>query len=228
MPWASYDESRVAGINPHVRFSSPTDILGAAERVNSLLSGRFRHYADAEQAKSTGGMVALVPRADDAHKLVLPGGEPIDDLHVTLAYLGEDVSDQDPGQLQAGVAHIASSFTVITARIMGHAQFNPDGGDDGTKDPCSVYLVSDSEQLPDLHSQIIELAQHAVNLPVQHQPWIPHITAGYGLDPKQLSYTGPILFDRIQFAFQGSDHFYPLLGSTTPETHPQQGTIGLR
>lgn len=73
----------------------------------------------------------------------------------------------------------------------------------------------ESEQIPDLHDDI----QHAVeenfpDAPPQHKPFIPHITAGYGLDIKQLSYTGPILFDRVGFDFAGEDHLFPLMGAT--------------
>lgn len=35
-----------------------------------------------------GGMIALVPSAADAARLALPGGEPADELHVTLCYFG--------------------------------------------------------------------------------------------------------------------------------------------
>lgn len=215
MPWGSYDERRVRGINPHLAtgYGSFENVYAKADALMGL------RFADAEQAKSTGGMVALVPRADDAHKLAVPGGEPVEDLHVTLAYLGEDVSDQDPSHLGPAISHIASSFSVITARIMGHAQFNPDGGEDGTKDPCATYLVSDSEQLDDLHKAVLDACTQAVNLPQQHKPWVAHLTAGYGVPPGSLKFTGAVLFDRLQFAFAGDDHYFPLLGSTTPETH---------
>jgi 2'-5' RNA ligase len=176
---------------------------------------QFIHKADAEVAKQSGGMIALYPRLDDAHKIAVPGGEPIEDIHLTLAYLGEDVGDLDPSALYHAVATIVDNVTVITARIMGYALFNPDGGADGDKDPCAVYLVGDSEQIPDLHNDI----QHAVeenfpDAPPQHKPFIPHITAGYDLDIANLDYTGPILFDRVGFDFAEENHFFPLMGAT--------------
>lgn len=177
--------------------------------------------ADAEQEKHTGGMVALYPRQDEVSKLVVPGGEPPQDLHVTLAFLGDDVSGIDPGPLASHVDQLASKYTVITARIMGHALFNPDGGDDPEepKEPCAVYLISDSEQLPELHSEVMSaLDQLSVDfpLPTQHKPYIPHLTAGYSLPIAALSYTGPILFDRIGLAFAGHTQFFPLVGATEP------------
>jgi hypothetical protein len=172
--------------------------------------------ADAEQEKSTGGMIALYPRADDAYKLAVPGGEPPEELHVTLAFLGDDVSGIDPTDLLNQLPQVLDNVTVITARIMGHALFNPDGGDDpeDPKEPCAVYLVGDSEQLPELHSDIMDLIRGYPSVPEQHVPWIPHVTGGYSLPIDALSYTGPVLFDRVGLAFAGNTKFFPLMGST--------------
>lgn len=170
--------------------------------------------ADAEQAKSTGGMIALYPRQDYAHMLAVPGGESPDELHVTLAYLGEDVSDLDPAPLAHLVARLTDPATTITARIMGHAIFNPDGGGpDGDKDPCAVYLVGDTEQIPELHRDLLE-GLDSFPVPPQHSPFIPHLTAGYSLPIAALSYAGPVEFDRVGLAFAGDTHFFPLMGST--------------
>lgn len=168
-------------------------------------------FGDAEQAKSTGGMVALYPRTDDALKMAVPGAEPPQDLHVTLAYLGEDVSSLgDPGQLSLSLSQVADRYGVIEARCMGHATFNPDNGPNGDMDPCAVYLISDNDQLPDLHKDVLEAANQLVGIATQHAPWIPHMTAGYGLTASQLSYTGPVVFDRISLKWAGQSHDFPL------------------
>lgn len=175
----------------------------------------MRYLADAERAKSTGGMIALYPRPDDADQMAVPGGESPEDLHVTLVYLGEDVSGIDPSALHAAISSLTDPVTVITAKVLGHAVFNPTGGEDGQSDPCAVYLITDSGQLDDLHSDVLQAAQENIlNLHPQHSPWVPHITAGYDIDPSQLSYTGPILFDRVGLNFAGEDHYFPLMGAT--------------
>ena len=173
--------------------------------------------ADAEQAKSTGGMLALYPRVDDAMKMAVPDGEPPEELHVTLVYLGEDISGVNAAPLAHLAAGLADQYAVITARIMGHGVFNPDGGENGDKEPCAVYLVSDSEQLPDLHADALAALDGQVDfpLPVQHKPFVPHITAGYSMSPGELHYTGPVLFDRIGLAVGGTTHYFPLQGATT-------------
>lgn len=161
--------------------------------------------ADAEQAKSTGGMLALFPRSDYAEQLVIPGGEPVEDLHLTMLYFGEDVTGMSPDSVFQAVGGIADQFSAITARILGHAQFNASG-----PDPCAVYLVSDSVDLRDLHYQLEHEVGQVWDLSEQHVPWIPHITAGYSTDPGQLGYEGDIIFDRLGIHWAGESHDFPL------------------
>lgn len=175
------------------------------------------HLADAEEAKQNGGMIALYPRQDDALKLAVPGGEPPQDLHVTLAFLGDDVSSLDPSELLHALPGLLDPVTVITARVMGHAFFNPDGGPNGDFDPCAVYLISDSEQLPELHDDVMDMLNYTLGdfpLPTQHLPYIPHCTAGYGLDIHALTFTGQVLFDRVGLALGPHVQYFPLMGST--------------
>lgn len=178
------------------------------------VSVAIQRFADAEDAKENGGMVALFPRTDDAMQLAVPGGEPPQDLHLTLAYLGDDVGGLSPDGLVRSISQLADSYTVITARVMGHATFNPDGGQDGDQEQCAVYLISDSEQLADLHNSVLDAAQSEVNLPVQHAPWLPHLTAAYSVPADRLAFTGEVLFDRLGVAFAGQTQYFPLMGAT--------------
>jgi hypothetical protein len=176
------------------------------------------YHSNAEQAKQTGGMIALYPRQDDALKMAVPGGEPPQELHVTLAFLGDDVSHLDPTAFLEDLPRLLDSVTVITARVMGHAIFNPDGGPEGDREPCAVYLIGDTEQLPELHNDVLDLlGYHSVDFPIpaQHSPFIPHCTAGYSLPIAELSYAGDVLFDRVGLAMGGNVHFFSLLGATS-------------
>ena len=176
------------------------------------------HHADAEQQKHSGGMVALYPRSDYAQMLAVPGGEPVDDLHLTLVFLGDDVGYQDPGPLAAATARVADSYDEITGRVFGHAVFNPDGHEG--HDPCAVYLVGHSSDLAHIHTDAVEAAGNAFPIPDQHEPWLPHITAGYseessihpneGGSPLAIGeYTGEVIFDRLGLAFAGDTQFFP-------------------
>lgn len=170
-----------------------------------------------EEQEHTGGMVALIPTDGMTQQLTVDGGEDPSQLHLTLAYLGDDVTDWDDEQRQAVLdtaQHAAIDFGdengLMHARVMGHAQFNPDGGPAGDLDPCAVYLVGDSDQIPMLAAQF----EGHTTVP-QHTPYIPHITAGYGLDPAAMSYTGPVAFDRIRVAFGDDTTDIPLGGDPT-------------
>ena len=169
--------------------------------------------ADAEQSKRTGGMLALYPTPESAELLLVdhPNAEPIEDLHLTLAYLGEDVSGYYSPAMADEIAYRPpEEFPPIQAKVMGHATFNPDG-----EEPCAVHLVGDNDYLPDLYIVGQTLLHANYDLPRQHTPWIPHVTGGYDMTAADLSYTGPIEFDMIAVTW-GSEmyvhHFTPPLG----------------
>lgn len=179
-------------------------------------------YSVARSAKYTGSesMIALYPRADSASRMAVQGGESPDDLHLTLVYLGSQGS-APPDSLLSSVGQLSQSYTVITAEVMGHAVFNPTGPQPAAlmpqqrpQDQCAVYLVGDASQLDSLRHEALRYADLSLSVPPQHNPMIPHITAGYAMDPGRLSFTGQILFDRIGVAFAGNTHYFPLLGAT--------------
>ena len=182
----------------------------------------WMHHADAEQEKHTGGMVALYPRSDFAQMLAGPGGEPVDDLHVTLVFLGEDVGYQDPRPLVVATARVAESYGEITGRVFGHAVFNPDGHEG--RSPCAVYLVGHSPELSQIHTDVVRAAEDVFPIPDQHEPWLPHVTAGYsdqasvhpsrGGSPLSIGeFTGEVIFDRLGLAFAGDTQFFPFHGA---------------
>ena len=149
-------------------------------------------------------MIALIP--DNADELAVEGGFPAEELHLTLIFLGDDVTTWEPGQtdhLKALVQASGPGLDPVTARIMGHALFNPDGGPDGDKSPCVVYLVSDTPDLDPLHkwaTWTTTTGQDYPTPPPQHTPYIPHITAGQDIGADELSYTGPVRFSTLRLA----------------------------
>lgn len=171
----------------------------------------INRVADAEQAKQTGAMVALYPRQDFAEAMVVEGGEPIDDLHCTLAYIGEDVSDMPREGLLASIGRIADALlSAVNARVMGHAIFNPDGGESGEQDPCCVYLLGDSDLLMPLRDAVVEACEDQLpSMHPQHEPVHFHVTAAYAV--QRLSFVGPIVFDRLSVNWQSEQFDFPLM-----------------
>lgn len=184
----------------------------------------------AESSDHTGGMLALVP--DNTDQLAVDGGEPVAELHLTLLFLGEDVTSWDEGQadqLRELVKASAPALDAVDARVIGHGQFNPDGGPDGDRDPCAVYLVGDAPNLDPLRAWATWVTSTHDNYPTppeQFTPFIPHITAGYGTDPAALSFTGPIRFSTLRLALAGDVLDVPLGDTEVPViTETKSGEI---
>lgn len=168
--------------------------------------------ADAEQAKATGGMLALYPRSDFAEQLAVPGGEPPEDLHVTVIYFGEDVTDSSigPDAISQQVSGVADQFSAITAKVIGPALFNPTG-----PEPAAVYLIGGSPEgnaldLANIHTQLEDVIAPFWDLSEQHSPWHPHITAGYNLPIGALGYSGDVILDRLTLEWAGQSYDFPL------------------
>lgn len=162
--------------------------------------------ASAEESKKTGGMVALFLRTHDNQKLVINGGEPEDDLHCTVVFLGEDVRDDDPTELVGQLDYISGNYGPLEAKIFAHAAFNPTGDE-----PCAVYLVGGNSDLSNLYRELKGFVEGRYpGAASQHDPWTPHITAGYNMNVAKLDYTGPVLFDRIGLRWPGHDQDWTL------------------
>lgn len=164
------------------------------------------------------GMIALVPDDDSVNNLAVDGGEDPDQLHATLLHLGDDDdvngwSDDQRANLGSLVATLAAGTNPVDGHIIGPAHFNPDGGTDGNMDPCVVHLVGGTGQLGELRdylSDAINGSQDYPDLPMQHPAYLPHVTAGYGLDPSAVSYAGPVRFDKLRYAVGDDVQDYPL------------------
>lgn len=176
-----------------------------------------------------GGMIALMPTEADAKRLALDGGEPAEELHCTLMFLGKDGSVFDQAQRQALVGAVqlgASALSSMECNIFGVAHWN--GGGDK---PSWVWNVGDVLGSKEYG---LEWAHHTVcasmgmaglmDIPDQHTPWVAHICAAYTKDltpvrelEKRL---GPVTFDRIRVSFGDEDHDIPLGGALTASVGP--------
>lgn len=191
------------------------DECAACRTGNPLPREQFVADGDAP-AVHRGGMIALVPA--NAEDLTVDGGDPAEEMHLTLAYLGDDVSGWTDAQREAvhNLARAAAETREpMEARVFAHARFNPDGGPDGDRDPCAVYLIGDGASLADEREVMIERLRENLgeaSMPEQHSPFVPHVTAGYGVEVNSLSYTGPVTFDRVRVALGGDVTDYPMGG----------------
>lgn len=166
----------------------------------------------------TGAMIALMPTEEDAARLALEGGEPADQLHLTLFYLGDAVEwgDDERAELVAGVAAASRLLGPVEGNVFGGAQWNPGG-----EDPAWVWNVGhpmgyEGTRMADARYE----AQYALenryggpDLPEQHEPWSPHICAQYSADNLSEALAdrvGPVTFDRIRVVFGGDSYDFRL------------------
>lgn len=185
-------------------------VVGALRAKVAALAG-VNPAAKASDEPQTGGMIALLPDAETAERLTVAGGLPAGELHLTLAYLGGDVTTLDddvrseiPYAVRSALAE-AGVIGPVDARAFSHSTFNADGGPDGDREPCAVYGIGDSDLLAPLHAAVVEMLEDVdgLTVPAQHSPFVPHTTAGYGLTAADLSYTGEVRFDRVVVALAG-------------------------
>lgn len=155
------------------------------------------------------GMIALLPEDPAALTVDSKSALPASQIHLTLVYLGDDVTAWQEDRVELLIRDVAMAVQdlggAIPARVMGHATFNPDGGPDGTTESCAVHLIGHSGLLAPMRDLVDEVCQARLvdDYPEQHQPFLPHCTAGYGLTAGDLTYTGPVVFNRIVVAIAG-------------------------
>ncbi|QPL14044.1 capsid maturation protease and MuF-like fusion protein [Streptomyces phage TurkishDelight] len=179
--------------------------------------------AAADGSHLMGGMIALIPTAEDAARLAIEGGEDVDELHLTLYFLGDngaDWTEDQRNELAEGVrARVSELGGNVTGRAFGANHWNA-----GSDSPSWVWAVGDDrDQEPDAPSLVrahalataaLEDTHERPELPVQHSPWVPHVCAAYSDDPGLLEALeerlGPITFDRLRLAFGGEHIDIPL------------------
>lgn len=170
----------------------------------------------------SGSMIALMPTEEDAQRLAIIGGEPADELHCTLFYLGGDVtqwSAEQQGELISAVRNSVATAEfgqaqIVDASIFGAAHWN---GNSDT--PSWVWSVGDApggcglEQARCVVVAALE-STHDQPRPDQHTPWVAHICAEYtadpGLLPEMEMRLGPVTFDRIRLSFGDDNTDIPL------------------
>jgi 2'-5' RNA ligase len=142
-------------------------------------------------ADQTGAMIALMipPVIADQIKLSMDGALPTEEMHITLAYLGEtqDLPEDGRGKALEVVKAVAAQKP-ISGTINGSGRFvNADTGQD------AIYLNFDAPELPDLRAKIIDQLKQAGLPAVENHGFSPHITLAYvdpGMDMPKIELPG--------------------------------------
>lgn len=168
-----------------------------------------------------GAMIALIPAEADAQRIAVDDGESADELHVTLGYLGE--AALIPVEVRRWLVDCVSKCVEQKPTVVGNAfsvnLFNPEDKTitAGGGEPCVVLGVG-GEQLQVIRTDIMwdvrtVFDRAGLSMPVQHQPWVPHITLVYTGEADLTYFTdrmGPVTFDTVRLAFGGDVYDIPL------------------
>lgn len=177
-----------------------------------------------------GIMIAWFPSKELADKLAREGGELSEELHVTLAYLGKDLTEGQVGLVKETVEAYCKRLAPLQGTVAGTGRFPATPSSD-YKDVL-VQLV-DIPRLELLREELIEMLADKGIPTVRNHGYTPHMTLAY-VDP---DYTGEcvhpdtddIAIDALTVAVGGERYVYPLNGEEvlkSNECHVPSGPTG--
>lgn len=172
---------------------------------------------DEDEEGHTGIIVAFFLDKKTAKMLALPDGEPPNDLHVTLAFLGDKSEYGDSfDKLKKALAGFASEAIPLTGNVSGLARFASSDSSDG-QDPV-VALVN----IPGIHKwreTLVKRIESAGYHVANDFEYTPHITLTYinTDDPMPIESVSsvPLTFDRLWLAV-GDDRSSFKVGKDEP------------
>lgn len=120
-----------------------------------------------------GAIIALFPSEDDAQALALSGGLSASELHITLLYLGKELSDDQVDLIRAFLPVFAERLDPLEAKVTAVSRFTETDG------KTANVLLIDGKQFPALRQGLVDgLSAMGIETPSEHG-FIPHITLSY-------------------------------------------------
>ena len=121
--------------------------------------------------------VALVPPRWARKHLAVEGGEPADDLHLTLAYLGraEAMSPERMGALEELLADFAPGQRELKAEVGPVGRFE---ASESSKGKEVVWRAVSAACLGEMRSELVEVLETAGFGVAQELEFVPHMTVG--------------------------------------------------
>lgn len=121
-------------------------------------------------------MVAFYPDPDLAENLALEGGYDPEDLHLTLAYLGEIAATHDRSRVESAVASFASGALVIHGTVNGLARFSPETPPGRGEDVWPLVALVDAPGLPDFRQRLVATLEASGVGVAKNHGFTPHMT----------------------------------------------------
>lgn len=197
---------------------SPEEIaMMTAGTLEPIAAAAARNVDSTTGEEHTGAMIALIPSGDDKFRMTLPDGEPADQLHTTLQFLGDavDITPEARDELTQALRALAENTDVVHANGFAISMFNP-----MSDDACWVIELGEVDpanpELQNIHTAVADrIASIAgLNVPEQHSPWRPHVTVIYDASTdwafELRDMGGPVTYDTLRLAMGGENIDFPL------------------
>ena len=140
----------------------------------SHLAALRLNVSEAHQEEHISAIIALFVPLDVAEKIALPGFIPPEELHVTLAFLGELGQIDNPDMLKGVVAEFAKMTDPLRGRINSLGRFVETEGDEH-----AIYVGPDLKDLASFRQSLVhQLERMELAMPSEHG-FTPHITLAY-------------------------------------------------
>lgn len=164
--------------------------------------------ATAPDVTPTSAMVAFYPSAALAQAIAVPGGLEVDDLHMTLAFLGDVTDEWDTDALTACVAGWAAACGPMTGEISGKGLFT-------AGELPVTYASLDLPGLPAQRELLVTMLTRAGFPPSMTHGFTPHMTIAYDDLPDWAPPADPaVTFDTVSLVLGPDRTDYRLAGST--------------
>ncbi|MEU8378695.1 2'-5' RNA ligase family protein [Streptosporangium sp. NPDC048865] len=170
-------------------------------------------HAEGEDGRPSAVIVLTLP-AEVAGAVAIEGGVPVEELHVTLAYLGKGLTAEQLAAAEGAARAAAGSVGPLAGMVGGLGVF-PDYGDG-----VPVWAPVDVPGLEVLRQRVVDALQAAGAPVVLSHGYTPHITRAYLTEgdplPEPLAAI-PVQFHDLEFVVGGEGTPIPLSGAAPAE-----------
>lgn len=220
--WAQLTFEVASYVPPEAPVSAPDAVIGKADVVQPpLLVRGLRRVMGlptiaASGADKDGAMVAVFLPEEAGEKIKVKGGEPVDDMHITLAYFVDKQADRDDwDDVVRIVEQIANQTPSLTGSIGGYGVFQ--------NEVDILWAAPSVPGLAELRHKVVEACNEAGFAVSEDHGWAPHITLKYDFKGKlpRVDDKIEVDFDALSFARGGEHEHYDFTGAFEKQTDVQ-------
>ncbi len=181
----------------------------------------------------TGMMIAFMLDQFTAEQLAIAGGEPANELHCTLCYMGDMAEPPEDGkryphtateQIKALLTDFATKESPLAGRITGLGRFQP-----AETETHPIIALVDMPGLAELRTRLAQALAVENYFVASNHGYTPHITLAYVDQDASLPVENipmlPLVFDTITLAIGDDRYTFPLTAKPAVPAQEAQGDV---